>query len=188
MFTYGSGVSIIWAHISKRNINSMLGASFGALALISMLLIIALRSWKLGLLSLIPNLVPAALAFGIWGFFVGRVGLGHSIIVAMTLGVVVDDSVHFLSKYLHARRDRDMDPPAAVRYAFQTVGTAMSITTVALVAGFMVLAFSGYRMNADMGLMAAMTIMFAFAMDIIFLPALLLKTSRSAPKEQHLAS
>jgi len=188
MFTYGSGVSIIWAHISKRNINSMLGASFGALALISMLLIIALRSWKLGLLSLIPNLVPAVLAFGIWGLFVGRVGLGHSIIVAMTLGIVVDDSVHFLSKYLHARRDRDMDPPAAVRYAIQTVGPAMSITTVALVAGFMVLAFSGYRMNSDMGLMAAMTIMFAFAMDIIFLPALLLKTSRSASKEENLAS
>ncbi len=176
MFTYGSGLSIIWAHISERNIESMLGASFGALVLISLLLVVALRSWKLGLLSLIPNLTPALMAFGVWGFSVGRVGLGLSIIVAMTLGIVVDDSVHFLSKYLRARRQHGMDPPTAIRHSYRTVGTAMCITTVSLMAGFLVLALSGYKMNADMGLMAAITIMLACAMDMIFLPALLLKT------------
>ena len=110
MFTYGSGLAIIWAHISKRNINSMLGAAFGALVLISIILIFALRSLKLGLISLIPNLSPALMAFGIWGMTVGQVGLGLSIVVSMTLGIVVDDTVHFLSKYLRARREHDMNP------------------------------------------------------------------------------
>ncbi len=175
MFSYGSGSSIIWAHISERNINSMLGASLGALALISVIMMFALRSFRLGWLSLIPNLAPAFMAFGVWGLLVGRAGLGLTIIAAMTIGIVVDDTVHFLSKYLRARREHAMDPAEAVRYSFRTVGMAMWITTAALVSGFMVLSLSGYKMNSEMGLMAAMTIAFAFALDVLFLPALLMK-------------
>ncbi|MCK5101581.1 MAG: outer membrane lipoprotein-sorting protein, partial [Cyclobacteriaceae bacterium] len=175
MFTYGSGLSIIWAHISKRNINSMMGASFGALVLISVLLMFALRSFKHGLLSLVPNLLPPLMAFGAWGLFVGQVGLGLSIVVAMTLGIVVDDTVHFMSKYLRARREHNMDPVDAVWYSFNTVGTAMWVTTVALMTGFIILTFSGYRMNSDMGLLSALTIFLAFGLDILLLPVLLLK-------------
>jgi len=175
MLTYGSGLSVIWAHLSERNINSMLGASFGALVLISVILMFALRSFKLGLLSLIPNLTPAFMAFGVWGLTMGQVGLGLSVVAAMTLGIVVDDTVHFMSKYLRARREHDMNPAGAVRYSFNTVGSAMWITTLALVAGFIVLAFSGYRMNSDMGLMSAITISLALVLDFMFLPTLLMK-------------
>ncbi|MFC1886656.1 RND family transporter [Thermodesulfobacteriota bacterium] len=183
MFTHGSGLSIIWAHLSERNINSMLGASFGALVLISGILIFALRSFKLGLLSLIPNLAPAFMAFGIWGLFVGQVGLGLSVIVSLTLGIVVDDTVHFMSKYLRARREHNIDPSSAVRYSFNTVGTAMWVTTLALVAGFSVLAFSGYKMNSDMGLMTAITITLALALDFLFLPTLLMKAEEKADEK-----
>jgi predicted RND superfamily exporter protein len=175
MFTYGSGLSIIWAHLSERNIKSMLGATFGALVLISLILIFALRSIKLGVLSLIPNLAPAFMAFGIWGMIVGRIGLGLSVVAAMTLGIVVDDTVHFMSKYLRARRERNLNPSSAVRYSFNTVGTAMWVTTLALVAGFSVLSFSGYRMNSDMALMTAIAITLALALDFLFLPTLLMK-------------
>ena len=174
MFTYGSGLSIIWAHISKRNIESMLGASFGALILISAILILALRSFRLGFISLIPNLAPAFMAFGIWGLLVGQVGLGLSVIASLTIGIVVDDTIHFLSKYLRARREENMDPTDAVRYAFNTVGTAMWVTTLALVAGFAVLTASGYNVNAQMGLLSAITISLALFLDFFFLPALLL--------------
>jgi predicted RND superfamily exporter protein len=175
MLTYGSGLSIIFAHISERNINSLLGASFGALGLISLILIVALRSFKLGVISLIPNVAPAIMAFGLWGILVGQVGLGLSVVAAMTLGIVVDDTVHFMSKYLRARREHGMNPSAAVRYSFNTVGTALWITTLALVGGFLVLAFSGYKMSSDMGLMTAITITLALALDFLFLPTLLMK-------------
>jgi predicted RND superfamily exporter protein len=178
MFTYGSGLSIIWAHISQRNINSMLGASIGALVLISCILILAMRSFKLGLLSLIPNLAPAFMAFGIWGMMIGQVGLGLSVVVAMTLGVVVDDTVHFISKYLRARREHYLPPHDAVKYAFHTVGTAMWVTTASLVSGFLVLTLSGYRMSSDMGLMSALTITLALGLDFFFLPVLLIKTDK----------
>jgi predicted RND superfamily exporter protein len=178
MFTYGSGLSIIWAHISKRNIESMLGASFGALFLISVILILALRSFRLGFISLIPNLAPAFMAFGIWGLLVGQIGLALSVIASLTIGIVVDDTIHFLSKYLRARREKNMLPDQAVRYAFNTVGTAMWITTVALVAGFSVLTVSGYIVNAQMGLLSAITISLALVLDFLFLPALLLLLDR----------
>lgn len=180
MYTYGSGLSIIWAHISKRNIESMLGASFSALILISTILIFALRSFRLGFISLIPNLAPAFMAFGIWGMLVGQVGLGLSVIASLTIGIVVDDTIHFLSKYLRARREENMDPTEAVRYAFNTVGTAMWVTTIALVAGFSVLTISGYNVNAQMGLLSAITISLALLLDFFFLPALLMMMDRKA--------
>jgi predicted RND superfamily exporter protein len=175
MFSEGSGLSMMFAHISERNIKSMLGASFGALVLISVIMIFALRSLKLGLLSLIPNLAPAFMAFGIWGLTVGQVGLVISILAALTLGIVVDDTVHFMSKYLRARREYQMESADAVRYSYNTVGTAMWVTSAVLVAGFLVLAFSGFEINSDMGLMTALTIMLALLLDFVLLPILLMK-------------
>ncbi len=185
MYSHGSGLTMMWAYLSQRNINSMLAASFGALVLISLILIFALRSVKHGLISLAPNLAPAIMAFGLWGLLVGQVGLGLSVIVSMTLGIVVDDTVHFLSKYLHARRDLGMNAAAAVRHSFNTVGTAMWITTLALVAGFLVLIFSGFKMNADMGLVSAITISLALAMDFLFLPTLLIGLDTRKARKEH---
>ncbi len=176
MFTYGSGLSVIWAHLSERNINNMLGASLGALVLISLILIFALKSFRLGLISLLPNLAPAFMAFGIWGMMFGQVGLGLSVVVAMTLGIVVDDTIHFISKYLRAHREYGMGAEEGIQYAFHTVGTAMWVTTAALVAGFMVLTLSGFRMNSDTGLLSALTILLALIMDFLFLPTLLMKS------------
>ncbi len=180
MYTYGTGLSIMFAHISQRNIHSMLGASFGALVIISAILIIALKSFKLGVISLIPNLAPAAMAFGLWGFTMRQVGLAISVMAALTLGIVVDDTVHFMSKYLLARREHRMAPAEAVRYAFNTVGAAIAISTATLVAGFLVLAFSGFKTNANMGLMTAITIVLALVLDFFFLPVLLMKAENKS--------
>ncbi len=182
MFTYGSGLSVIWAHISERNIQNMLGAAFGALVLISLILIFALKSVRLGLLSLLPNLAPAFMAFGIWGITVGEVGLGLSVVVAMTLGIIVDDTIHFISKYLRAHREQGMGPEEGIIYAFHTVGTAMWVTTAALVAGFLVLTLSGFRMNAEMGLLSAITILLALVLDFLFLPTVLMKSYKQRKK------
>ena len=175
MTTYGSGLSIIFSYISERNVRSMLKGSILALICISLIMIVALRDFRLGLLSLLPNLTPAFMAFGVWGLAVGQVGLAVSVMIAMTLGIVVDDTVHFLSKYKRARIEHGMDAEDAVRYAFTTVGTAIWVTTLALVGGFTVLSFSGFQINAHMGAMTAITIIFALILDFFFLPTLLLK-------------
>jgi hypothetical protein len=183
--------SLMFAHIGQRNIVSMLIGTTLALILISILLGIALKSWRYGVISLLPNLLPAAVAFGVWGFYQGQVGLGLSVVVGMTLGIVVDDTVHFLSKYIHAQREKGLDPKGAVHYAFDNVGRALWITTFVLVMGFGVLAQSSFKINADMGLLTAITIFIALVVDFLFLPPLLMmldkgrksRASKQAQKE-----
>jgi predicted RND superfamily exporter protein len=96
----------------------------------------------------------------------------------MTIGIVVDDTVHFLSRYLRARREFRLDPPQAIRHAFAHAGTGIWVSTVALVGGFLVLPFSGYKMNANMGLLSAITIALALVFDPLVLPALMLLVDR----------
>ena len=174
----GASPSVMFAYIGQRNIRSMLTGISLALVLISLILIFALRSLKIGLVSLIPNLAPAAMGFGLWGLLNGQVGLGLSVVIGMTLGIVVDDTVHFLSKYLRARREQGLNSQDAVRYAFHTVGIALVVTTLVLIAGFMVLHQSAFKLNADMGLMTAITIGLALVVDFIFLPPLLMKVDK----------
>jgi len=182
--TTGSSPTIMFSHISKRNISSMLTGTIIALVLISVILMVSLRSLKYGLISLIPNLVPAGMGFGLWAIFNGQVGLSVSVVVAMTLGIVVDDTIHFLSKYLRAKRESGHNTVEAIRYAFNTVGEALLITTIILTAGFMILAQSSFSLNADMGLMTAITICIALFVDFFFLPPLLIWLDKRQRKPQ----
>ena len=181
-FSYATGVSLMFAHISERNINGMLWGTTIALIIISGVLIIALKSLKLGLISLVPNLIPAFMTFGLWGLIEGRVGLAVAVISAISLGIVVDDTVHLLSKYLRARRE-GMGPEDSVRYAFRTVGRAIFSTSIILVAGFLVLTWSGFRVNSSMGLLTAIAISFAFIADVFFLPPLLIAVDQDKKGE-----
>ncbi len=175
-----SGPTVMFANIGSRNIRSMLIGTTIALVLISLILIFALRSVKIGLISMIPNLVPAAMGFGLWGLLVGEVGLALSVVTTMTLGIVVDDTVHFLSKYLRARREKGLSSPDAVRYAFKTVGMALITTSIILVFGFMVLSLSSFELNSGMGLLTSIVIVFALLADLLFLPPLLMKIEGTA--------
>jgi predicted RND superfamily exporter protein len=174
MHNEGASPTIMFSHIGQRNIKSMLLGTTLALILISIILVFALRSLKIGLLSLVPNLVPAALAFGAWGIAVGQVGLALSVVTGMTLGIVVDDTVHFMSKYLRARREKGLNSQDAVRYAFDTVGLALVATSMVLIAGFLVLTYSAFTLNSDMAFMTAVTIVFALLADFLLLPPLLM--------------
>lgn len=180
----GTGNSIMFSHIGVSNIVGSLGGTAFALVLISILLIFAFRSAKIGALSLIPNLIPSIMGFGLWGLLVGEVGMGLATVAGVTMGIVVDDTVHFLSKYLRARREQGLPPEEAVRYAFSTVGKALWFTSLALVAGFAVLSLSTFRMNGDMATLTAVTIAIALAADFLFLPPLLMKLDRKLNKTE----
>ena len=172
---YVASPNLMFSHIGERNVRTMVGGTLLALFLISLVLIAALRSFKLGLISLAPNLFPAFIAFGLWAIYDGNLSIALATAVGMTLGIVVDDTVHFLSKYQRARREQGKNAEEAVRYAFSSVGVALWVTTFVLVAGFSVLATSDFGMNHTMGLFTALTIAIALIVDFLFLPALLLK-------------
>jgi len=102
----------------------------------------------------------------------------------MSLGIVVDDTVHFLSKYLRARREEGLSAPDAVRYAFHTVGTALWTTSAVLMTGFMVLVYSPFELNSGMGLLTAITIGLALLADFLLLPTLLMALDKGKNDEK----
>ena len=184
METIGVSPAVMFAYIADRNIKSMFIGMPVALIGISLLLILALASWKMGFLSLIPNLVPLGLAFGIWGIIDGKINFTMAIVLGMVIGIVVDDTIHFLSKYLRARRELNYSPENAIVYAFRTVGTALTTTSVILVAGFMVLAQSAFLPNGGMAQLTSIAIVCALIADFFLLPALLLVVDKDSPKDQ----
>lgn len=175
-----TGVVHVFNLISYRDVRSMLVGTLIALFLISGIITVALWNLRVGLVSLVPNLIPGLMAFGIWGYSVGAVTLAIAVVLAATLGVVVDDTVHFLSKYTEARK-RGEDAEDSVRYAFKSVGMAMLVTTVGLVGGFGVLAQSGFAVNGDMAKLTALTISLALVADFFLLPSLLIWLEKRKP-------
>ena len=170
----GSG-NLAFAHMQFTNVNNLSKGFVVALVFISFLLIFMFRSWSLGLTSMIPNLFPAAMAFGLWGVISGKIGFGMSVGITITLGIVVDDTIHFLAKYKYGREQLKLNNYRSVEYAMDTVGVAMILTTAMMAITFTSLLFSDFVPNQDLGLITIITIICAVLVDLILLPVILLK-------------
>ena len=166
------GQSVMFAHLGFQVISSMIKGSLTALALITVILVIGLRSFRYGLLSLIPNIFPAAVIYGLWGLLVGEINQAAAVTFSVSLGIVVDDTVHILSKYISARK-KGQDVEQAIEYAFTTAGTAMIITSITLTSGLLVLSQSVFGINAIIGSMVAPIVVLALLVDFMFLPSIL---------------
>ena len=172
-----SGLSMIFAQLTQRNMHSMLRGTFIGMALISFTLIWFFKNLRLGLISLVPNFIPPALGFGLWGYLVGYINLTASITTIIAFGIIVDDTIHFLVKYQEARRE-GRPAPEAVRFAFRTVGHALWTTTAVLSMGFLVFALSGFNGIWILGLMVSLMIILGIVIDFLFLPPLLMALDR----------
>lgn len=173
----GVSINILFAELALINVTAMLGSTFAALFLISFLIMIALRDVRLGLWSIFANIVPVCLGFGLWGYLVGYIGFISAAVPAITLGIIVDDTIHFLIRYQRAQKTGASEKEA-IRYAFKTVGPAMITTTVSLVVGFFVLLNSGFEINSTLGTFTALIITSALIADLVLLPALMLTFGR----------
>ena len=127
---------------------------------------------------MIPNAIPAFMAFGLWGLLIGQVNMAVAAVFSISLGILVDDTVHFISKYRRARQIKGLSPEAAIHYAFENVGSALIVTTVVLAFGFGVLATSDFNLNAMSGSLTAITIIIALIFDFLILPPILMLFDR----------
>ena len=169
-----TSAQVMFTYITDRNIHNMIGGTLVAIFAIALIMIMALRSIRLGLLSMIPNGLPLLMTFGAWAVLIGEVGFSVATVASISLGIIVDDTVHFLSKYVRARNENGFSVEDSIRYAFRNVGVAILVNTIILIVGFFVLTTSAFKMNVDMGLMTILSILFALVLDFLFLPALLL--------------
>ena len=174
IMSIGSSVSLIFAHLGVNNIKSMFLGIFFAIIGITITIMFALRSVGYGLVSMIPNVLPALVAFGVWGILNGQVNMAVAGVFSISLGILVDDSVHFISKYRYARLVEYLSPEEAIHYAFSKVGSALIVTTLVLILGFSILMVSSFNLNAMLGALTAITIGVALIFDFLLLPPLLM--------------
>lgn len=180
MWHEGASTSMMFAHISRRNIISMLEGTLLGMFVIALIIAAVFRSVGYGLLTLFAIGLPIVVGFGLWGIVKGEVGIGLSIVAGVTLGIVVDYTVHFLSKYRRARYEMSLTTEQGISYAFGTVGIALLVTTAVLCTNFGILGLSAFAMNAYMGILTAVTIFLALLTQITFMPALLMMLRRRA--------
>ena len=178
MESAGTGPPVMFAHIAKRNIESNFTSLPFCMAAISLLLLPGLRSWRMGLLTLIPNLLPLGIAFGVWALISGQIIFTMAVVINMVVGIIVDDTIHFINKYLRGRREHGLAPEDAIRYAFHEAGSAMVVTTLILASGFAILSMSSFLPNATMSQMTTIAILLALPVDLLLLPLLVLMVDR----------
>ena len=148
-----TSAAVMFTYISERNMQNMVIGTILAIAAIAFIMMFALRSARLGTLSLVPNGLPILTTFGAWALLVGEVGFSVATVASISLGIIVDDTVHWLSKYVRARDERNLSVEDSIRYAFHNVGMAIVVNTIILAAGFLVMTTSAFKMNVDLGLM-----------------------------------
>ncbi len=173
-----TSAQVMFTYISDRNIDNMMGGTLVAVLIIALIMVFSLRNIGMGILSLIPNGLPILTTFGAWAVLVGEVGFSVATVASISLGIIVDDTVHLLTKFVRARKEMQLSAVDAIRHAFNHVGTAIIANTFILTSGFLVLMFSAFKVNADMGLLTALSIVFALLLDFLFLPALLVVFSK----------
>lgn len=174
----GTGPPVMFAHIAKRNIESNFISLPFCLMGISLLLLPGLRSWRMGLLTLVPNLLPLGVAFGVWALISGEIIFTMAVVINMVVGIIVDDTIHFINKYLRGRREHGYSQEDAIRYAFHEAGSAMIVTTLILATGFAILATSNFLPNSTMSLLTTIAIVLALPIDLLLLPLLVLMVDR----------
>ncbi|MDJ0762482.1 MAG: MMPL family transporter [Myxococcota bacterium] len=160
--------------------------SFGvAFIAITIVMVLLLRDIKLGLISMVPNLLPVVSVMGIMGFASIPLDTANLIIASIVIGIAVDDTIHFLHQFrVHYADYGDVD--AAIDHAFSHTGRAMTSTSIILVMGFLVFLAATMYPLARFGALAGLAIIFALLFDLIVGPALLRLAYRSKPREKRL--
>ena len=170
-----AGFRVVFSHISMVIVNSLLFGVFLGLLLITILLGLFFRSIPFGVLSAFPNVLPIGAAFGIWALYDGQVGFMVAVGMGSTLGIIVDFTVHLLSKYDLARREMGQSPEEAVVFAFESVGFALIVMTIVISLGFLVLNLVNFMPLHDFARFSTMSFVMALIIDFLLFPNLLVR-------------
>jgi len=173
-----TGMSLTFSHLTSRNIQAMFLGTVVSVLLVSMIMAAALRNYRLGWISLVINLAPAGIAFGVWALIGSEVNLAISMVTSITYGIVTDDTVHTMTKYRWARQILKMSPVDAARETLTYTGGAVILSSVALAAGFALLGLSSFNITAVMGILSALIIAIAATAELLLLPGLLILFDR----------
>jgi predicted RND superfamily exporter protein len=144
-----------------------------AIVLIGLIMGVLFKSFKMTILSLIPNVIPLIMIAGLIGFFNINLNISTSIIFTIAFGIAVDDTIHFLSKF-KIELGKGKSVPYALKRTFLSTGKAIIITSFILMGGFLTLMYSSFNGTFYTGLFISLTLMFAVVADLLLIPSLFL--------------
>jgi len=173
-----TGENIPVAYLSKTNIQSMIAGIIASITFTSLVIAFVVRKLKLGVATLLATILPIVFGFGVWGFFNDTIGLASTAIIALTIGIVVDDAVHIVYRFLDARQRLDSDSWQAAGFSIHRVGIAVSATSIVMVGGLVALLFSSFELNSSFGECTCLIITTALVFDLFALPGLLIWADR----------
>lgn len=164
------------AYLTETNLvyvrQSLLGGLGIAFVVVGIIMGLLFRSWRMLFISMVPNVIPLILTGGIMGIFGITLTASTSLVFVIAFGVAVDDTIHFLTRYRLERR-KGADQDEAIRITLHGTGKAMIITSLVLMAGFVMLLASNFGGTFNTGLFTGLTIVFALVSDLFLLPVLL---------------
>ena len=162
-----------------------------SLVMITLTMMIGLRSLRYGLLSIAPNVFPITIVFGLWGLIEGNLSPYVLMLLAVSIGLVVDDSVHVLSKYKTAR-DSGKSPGESIEESISLAGSAITITTLWMSVGIALMGFSSTTIFQNLTSIITPIIVVALFLDLLFLPSLLTRfdswIDRTRPSKETVAT
>ena len=173
-----TGHMVLFARMIERFITSMVKSYAAALFVITLLMILIIGRIRIGLMSMVANIVPIVCVFGLMGALDIPVDMSTILIGSLVLGLVVDDTIHFLH---HFRREYEKTPnvETAVLETFNATGRALAVTSLVLCGGFFIYMTSYLANNVRFGLLSGCGVLFALVADFFLAPALLSLMYRS---------
>jgi hypothetical protein len=175
--TYGTGIAVMFALVSANTIKGMTLGTLLEILAITLTMAALLKSVRLGVLTLMPNVLPIIIGYAAWALMMERFGMTASVCGAIAIGILVDDTIHLMMRY-QSDIDSGAAPELAIARALETSGAAIIITSFVLAAGFLVLGLSDFAVTWTLGYLTALILVIGMMVQLFVFPAMLVATTR----------
>lgn len=173
-----TGTSIVASNGTKYMVLNLFTSLLFAILAIAILMAILFRSWRMVLVSLIPNFIPLLFTAGIMGWFGIPLKPSTLLVFSIAFGISVDDTIHYLAKYRLELKSKQWDLKECVIMAIREAGLGMFYTSIVLFCGFSMFSFSQFGGTKALGFLISLTLLIAMITNLVILPTLLLSLER----------
>jgi predicted RND superfamily exporter protein len=169
-----TGTSVVAAEGTQYLVKNLLTSLLIAIGIIAILMALLFKSWRMVIISLIPNFIPLLVTAGVMGFFSIPIKPSTILVFSIAFGISVDDTIHFLAKYRQELKVRSYDTKACIINALRETGLSMFYTSIVLFFGFSMFALSQFGGTQALGMLVSLTLLVAMLTNLAVLPSLLL--------------
>jgi predicted RND superfamily exporter protein len=178
-----TGKALVFQKGTKYLVKNLLLSLSLAIFLISLFMAYLFRSFRMIIVSLVPNLLPLIITAGLMGFLGVPIKPSTILVFSIAFGISVDDTIHFLAKYRQELQANHWRIKPSVYAALRETGVSMFYTSIVLFFGFSVFIISNFGGTVALGALVSVTLLFAMLSNLLLLPSLLLSLERTIARK-----